>query len=720
MNISTSKDPKRYYLLAIWASAFFATWVAIGFALFGMSATKVSLFIDMTTTDKGVTQLFLGENGAYSESNSILKRVNDGRNQLLFPLPSSFSSLRWDPPATGETLVIHDLYVTLYGIRASSENIALSPLFDIDEIKQSKDRLSIKLSSSSLDPQLVLGLEAASILKKRVLFSGIVGLALSLILVGGLYFRKELDRWLAKADLSLSSLIEECRRDRINLKELGVLIAIGSLMYIYFLSTFSLSVDDEMASVRSEPAVWVSQGRWFTYLVEKFVFPQPAIPFAPYIFLVIALAFSYALMLRAHGYRSNWKTYFLYPTFCAFPTWWFIAEFASNVPALAVGVLFVSFSIYLFFSETNGSVFFVKGSLPRNMTIVLLLSFAIASYQSLLLVFICIVFGALLLRSLHGAEQAGMTTKEVKETVSRAALLSFVSLVLYFLINKAAQSLIVGDSGYLGGFTDYGRLLEDPFLVFGLVFDEMLYMYTGDSLRYGDSIFLAGFVLLLSILVAIFSRRSNPFLSLFLWLGILVSPFLFHFMSGGAPLPMRSMIAVAYVSWLASLLLLSHKRPSFMFGSLALVGLYQIQLFSLSSQYIASATITQSHDRILAADIYRRIGEMSGDFDREAVLTLDIYGRKYLDTIYADGWSSAIQGSFFSWDDGNIYRMVTYMKVMGYENIMVPTHDRRVSMTPLFEKMPVWPAADSVRKVGDTFLVKLSEKPDPTHAQFVE
>jgi hypothetical protein len=121
---------------------------------------------------------------------------------------------------------------------------------------------------------------------------------------------------------------------------------------------------------------------------------------------------------------------------------------------------------------------------------------------------------------------------------------------------------------------------------------------------------------------------------------------------------------------------------------------------------------------MLAADIYRRIGELDHTFDRSAPVEIDIYGSKPVNTLYANGWSSTMQGSFFSWDNGNIERMTIYMRIMGYENILTPTVDERIALTPSFKEMPTWPAAGSVKKVGDRYLIKLSKQPDPVHARY--
>jgi len=143
---------------------------------------------------------------------------------------------------------------------------------------------------------------------------------------------------------------------------------------------------------------------------------------------------------------------------------------------------------------------------------------------------------------------------------------------------------------------------------------------------------------------------------------------------------------------------------------------YTLQILGLSSQYMASATISQAHDRMVAADIYRRIGELTADFDRNEPVEVDVYGHKDFSTIYASGWSSAMQGSFFAWDQGDLPRMLVYMRLMGYQPLPLISKSEQRKMTPLFLEMPVWPAAGCVRKVGNRYLVRLSRDPDPAHA----
>ena len=90
-------------------------------------------------------------------------------------------------------------------------------------------------------------------------------------------------------------------------RELAILLAVGLVANLYFLSNFSPSIDDEFAALRGDPGVWLGQGRWTVYLIERFLFPQPAIPYAPYILLTVCQALAYVVVTRAHGYSTMAK-----------------------------------------------------------------------------------------------------------------------------------------------------------------------------------------------------------------------------------------------------------------------------------------------------------------------------------------------------------------------------------------------------------------------------
>lgn len=703
----------------MWKLAVVCLWFIAGLTVYLSPLSRATLIVNMASEVTEISQLFYGVDDNYSEPNSSRQRVVVGGNELRFTLKGSYSSLRWDPAAVAmPATVVEDIRISAFGIPLPLGDILLAPLYDIDDIKKEGGRTTIIMRSGSVDPQLDVLMDFKQLVFWRIGLSALLGFWLSAGLIAAVHYRRRFQQSFEKLDATIERFFFAVRARGFNFRELGILFVIGSIFYSYFLTTFSISVDDEGAAFRTDPSVWVSQGRWFVYIIERFIFPQSAVPFAPYIMLVGALAISYVLVVRAHGYEVCWKVYALYPIFCAFPTWWFISEFYSNVPSLAFGMLFTSASVYL--SIVRGRAETKRQGLLLDLMIVMFLACAIAVYQSLILFFLSMALGALAVRcGAYSGDTSGLL-KSLVLNLSRIIVVSLLALAVYFSLNIAAQKFIASDSGYLGGFLNYHALLDSPQDVIMLVIDRMIATYSGDRVWYGATIGLSGTLILWATLKFLSPNWVLALVRLALWGGVLIIPFGLHFLTGGAPLPMRAMLGVAYVGWLSCAVLMSTKRASLLLSAALIIGLYQIQIFSVTSQYIASATVTQAHDRALAADIYRRIGEASEDFDRNKTITIDVFGSKVFSTVYANGWSSAMQGSFFSWDGGNVARMLLYMKLMGYGDLKVPSVKDRSALISIFQEMPIWPAAGSVKKVGDCYLVKLSAEPDPTHALFMK
>jgi hypothetical protein len=226
---------------------------------------------------------------------------------------------------------------------------------------------------------------------------------------------------------------------------------------------------------------------------------------------------------------------------------------------------------------------------------------------------------------------------------------------------------------------------------------------------------LAPLLFLAATLTVACAGANRMATGLLLWLIVLTVPFLLHFLSSAGMMPLRSMQTLAYVTWLMGMLTISHERMVLRMPAMIVLTLFLLQMTSLTSQYIASATITQEYDRLLAADIYRRVGERSDGLKADEEFKLDVYGQRNISTIYAKGQHSTTQSSFFGWEGGQMVRMMAYMKVMGYPNVSMLDDAQRRVLTPLFSGMPVWPAAGAVKRVAAGYLVKLSELPDAVH-----
>lgn len=696
-------------------------WVVFSVLLYHSSFTSPSLVINVDSRVAERSQLFYGKDAAYTQASSAWQSITPGENRLVFPLQGDYSSMRWDLLQEPGSLKVNDIYFSFFGKKQKPVPVVLEPLNDIVLLGQIASGGMIVTTANAKDPQVNVIIDVKAVSLKEKFASAGLGFLIAFCVIICILFKSIFLGFLSQLEDFFARISLRLRADGFKASEIAWLFVIGCVFYSYFLSSFSFSIDDEMAAVRQDPAVWVTQGRWFVYLIERFLFAQSSIPFAPYILLVLGFSVSYALILRVHRCVPDWKSYALYPVFCAFPTWWAISEFYSNVPAVAFGIFFISLSLYLAFLDDSEQSSSPAGVWLKNSAIVLMLSCATAAYQALLLVYVTMLFGALLFRSRHHglSQQGGQLLKHSFLFLMKNAVWVVLSVLCYGLISAVAQHFIAVSSGYIDKFIDYNAWLTQPGDAVSAILQEMKKIYSGDSTRYGADIGLASLVITGATLSLWCRHKGIAAVRLLLWAGVLIMPFGLHVISAGGPPAMRAMLAIAYVSWLACLLMLSVRRRAGLVLAGLLVGLFQLQIFSVTSQYMASATITQAHDRMLAADIYRRIGELSPSFDRNTPVEVDFFGLKPVKTVYGDGWWAPTQGSFFAWDVGNIERMLTYMKVMGYQNLSAPPNDQRIAMTPVFLAMPVWPAMGSVQKVGDRYLVRLSQEPDPLHASYV-
>lgn len=516
----------------------------------------------------------------------------------------------------------------------------------------------------------------------------------------------------------IEALLNFFKSSGISFRELSNLTLIGAIVNIHFLANFSISIDDEYAALRSDPGVWVGQGRWTTYLVERLFVPQPSVPFAPYILLIVSLALSYSLLIRIHGFKVNWKTYLCYPIFAGFPTWWFISEFYANTPAVALGVLLTCGSAFLtYFKDAEDSIY-SSAHIKSGFFAACLLATAIGAYQSTLLLYLTITLGTLMVRCIRSEQSAKAIWPLLIKRYVQIFLILFASAVLYAIIDFLAKRIMhIQSSDYINGFVRLENFQHPVRLLAGICFRAWK-VYSGSATLYGiGGVKIAGVVLILATILIAAASKKKILLNVVQWAIVLLMPFGLHFMSGADSMPFRSMLAISYVSWLMVILLVSYRNRIFATLGVLVTLVFQLQIMTLLSQYMAAATITQAHDRLLAADLYRRIGEQSPDFDREKMIEIDVYGKKDVKLIYSDSWGSATQGSFFDWDNGNIHRMLAYMTVLGYTNVTTLPEEGRRANTALFKDMPVWPAQGSVKLVGKLYLIKLSKNPDPVHKE---
>ena len=491
-----------------------------------------------------------------------------------------------------------------------------------------------------------------------------------------------------------------------------VLLLIFMLFYFFRLAEFSLSIDDELGALHATPNVWIQAGRWAGYLFDRFLLPQSTLPFLPILLFGLFLSMSYAVVLSAFGIkRLNLVHYLAFPLYAALPTWTFLAAFAANIAAAGIGLLLAACAVLQFarLGAAAGTPSAVRGTrLAAAIAIgALPLAVAIALYQSFLLAFACLSVALLLAWSLREELVWGTLLRRL----ALLGTLVLAAVILYALTDEAFRSALnLHDRTYISAFANWRILLASP-LTTGLnVLAAMFDVYAGRPAIYGVAAFALPLVIALGFAAIVgqpHRSAAQRLLSLTLAACMLGVPFLQHFLSGGN-MPARTLVAVPAVFWFFALAGLTSPRRAIAAATLAACALGVLQIVYSSTMLHAANHFARVHDQQLAAAIHERIVALHPEPDARTPYTVDLFGASHFDTIYPRPFSSTAGFSFFEWDDGNASRILSYMRMIGYTDLQAASPEQRQRDAAAFAAMPIWPARDSVRLVGDVTLVKLA------------
>ncbi|MDG6399537.1 glucosyltransferase domain-containing protein [Pseudomonas quasicaspiana] len=662
------------------------------------------------------SQLFYKKNTSYSEIQSSRARFTPTTQAFEFPLPVYDDEIRWDPLETAGEFDIKEVYLNILWHRIYLDQEKINPTYQIEKSVRN-GVIHFIAPIGSLDPQITITIPSAHLQKIKLMFSFMIAALIAGLIIAWIKWHSVVLEYTLRERGFAKRINITLAQDSFSLKEFLTLLGTAVVINILPMVNFFLSIDDEAGAYRTDPGVWIADGRWTAFLVEKFIFPQPVIPFVPNLFFYVCLAAAYMLILRAHRLKLTWITGLAYCIFIAHPIWWFIGEFYSNIPSTGLGVLCLSMAIYvtsrIHLAELTGKKYLTQISIAG-----LFLALAIGAYQSLVMFYIVVSVGAVIFSYRAIMSEPTTFSRPLLKTVGTYIIVFITGLLMYIAINKVAQAIYAGNRGYIDGFLRIDEFLNDPLGITALVFGEMWKIYTGSEKTFGAAFSSSGAVIGLAALFLLTQKTLKAFSLMFMFVvAMLIAPFLLHFATGALYLPLRSMLAVSFVCWIATVIILERK------GILRYIGIFlsailMLQMVSINGQYSASTILATTHDRFTAEALYSRMAALDPKFDRDAPIAVDVFGKMSFTSRYPAPASSTMSSSFFDWDEGNVHRMVRYMQLIGFKNLYVLENSKRIARTPQFKEMPIWPATGSVLLENGVYYIKLAEKPDPTHAKY--
>lgn len=492
-----------------------------------------------------------------------------------------------------------------------------------------------------------------------------------------------------------------------------------------FMFSHSLSIDEEIGLFNEDAWNLAYQGRFL--IAAYFAIGRGVIPMLPYLILAICYAASYCLILDLHGLRHSWRTHLAYLVFILFPTNWLSQEFSGVAAAFGIGMLATCLAAI----QTDGQL--ARSGLPfwRRLSLgaILLLVVAISGFQSLLTLYLALGAGSTLFKASSSNQHLiGKKVGSLRFTLLAWFIPAVAAAGLHTLVFRLLLKLLNEQPRHIGVYfrSPYFMLRTEPAnYIFGNI-EQFLRTYFTPGIFYGHSLFAFPLLLFGAIGLVLWIRSNSrsqqaiqsfsllrgwpAFLTL---LVLLLCPLLLNVISKPYRIPMRALMALPYVAWLASMLWLEvadkARMRRWLFAGTLLSGLLISQCLIAISHYYGARAFNFRSDQLVASTIVSAMVQPRGQTQQVPINRLLTHGALKREVPYSTAWYSVAPASFFNWDNGSNGRIVAWMRAMGVEGLK-PVEDKRdaTSLAPAFKTMQAWPSPNSIRIEGDTVLVKLS------------
>jgi hypothetical protein len=488
------------------------------------------------------------------------------------------------------------------------------------------------------------------------------------------------------------------------------LLLIFCLLYIYELSNFNVTIDDELVA-QSSVCQFADIGRWVSFLLRATLWPQVVVPSGPLLLFGCAFVVSFIYIVRLFGVvKFSLFHYVAFAAYALFPTWFAQLEFAGNVLPDAVGLLAAVFAALLTvdacrFSAARGWI----GYIWRLAGAIVCCAVAIGAYQSLGLMYLALVVGAGVSACIQGSQPAWAA---LARNTARALLVLLLGFALSLAIGRMVmQTCHMAPAVYGMNILHFSKAIHHPLSALNLGVNEVRRLYYSFWHPFGRQASLIYAVTVLSCCGAIVSlaERGTRWRTSGALLVLLLIPAGLNIV-GFDSLPVRTFFAgpVVFLFLLLTMYRLC-RNQALRHVTLVLTLLCTIQGLYINSAQQARGWTAARHDLLLAEAINAEISRLQGN-DTGGPIYVNFHGKRTLHSSYPALGSATTGASFFEWDGGSMSRMVAYMNLIGYDSLRAYPGDQPGEFDPEYAQMPAWPAPGSVKRFGKGYLVKLSSE----------
>ena len=696
---------------------------------------KIVIEVDSTKDD--FSQLFYSKNGIFRWQESHTLPIKRGKNKLQF-VATYINHLRWDPVQGGDCkLFVHEIYISKYNYKIKLNIEDLNSGTDIATIQKTRSGvLEIKTTPDAKDPILTFEKLAYKINKLATYIFYIYWIASIVFFILFILIFS----FISKNYVFILSYINKINNKIINNRKIKNLYSAYALVYqnpfkiilnknliifislllisiIYWFSVlvrYDISIDDEYAIYRTNHKVWIAQGRWANFILTQFLLPQPVLPFLTIFIFCISAIISYYILIEIFKINSKKVMLLAFPAFVAFPTWFYISEFYANISGISAGLIFTFLSFY--YAEKAYCDFKLKvTTFIITLPSALMLAFAIGCYQSYLFLYL------VLFLSLSVYKNLTVTTNSISDNFLRPNTFHFIVLLqgfgLYKCIDLFCMNLYGLEVFYIDGFWNPKNLIADPLNIIFQVFCYTVDFYIGSESIYSYSLFSFFLIIAIFLFQQIYLLNNKyRIISFITVLFVMLTPFLLDLIAGGIYLiPFRSYVSLPFIFTMLIILTLKTSRV-FPRPFIIIVVLYfNFELLHLFSIYSATQSLSSEYDKNLCSRIYDDIVKTIPFNKKVSDYKYDFFGSHSFNSPFKKVRTSTIGSSFYEWDGGNPNRIISFMNVIGYDDIKPISKEKRKELITLYKSMNVYPCTGSISLLDDVILIKLSDRPGIPH-----
>jgi len=420
--------------------------------------------------------------------------------------------------------------------------------------------------------------------------------------------------------------------------------------------------------------------------------PNPIVPFTPLFLTLMSSALAFVFVANLLSSERTIRDYLSAPLFIACPTLYYIYNFNTINYGIGIGFLVSAIGLNLFVYK-EGSIRWL--AIP-------LLAFSIGIYQAMV-PWLVILFGLYLIGVIIKHE--AQTPKRLISLVYQFALMLIAAIGLHYAILYTLYKILnISSSGYINAYFNlefrwayFEKILQGISNKMGQYYlgHPEVYIYSIKSLAL---LFSICFFAVLILIITSRKKTGIKILGLFTLIILIVLPFSLDLIMGGH-MPTRAMLGIPLVFSGLTFFAWPRQNKFLKVSLVLLVIVCSFQFININNRLAFSNDMVWQADRELTLRLLSRIdaiySEKSG-LEPGRLMALEIVGSHSWPESPVMVRKETIGASFYSWEGGNIFRVIPFMRTMGHDKFRPASMPQRRAIMEKADTMPVWPYKGSI------------------------